>query len=114
MASANLVQNASVQLDGSGNGTVGTGPLSAREVWLPAYVHVQVSSDNLEAVCNIYVGDSVSPQNFRDATCTGSLGDSSDHVSSSVIECGSKVWAVWTGGDPGATATLTVTGTKTI
>ena len=101
-------------LDGSGNGTAKVGPLTAREVWSPANIHVSVSTDIAEATCNIYVGDDTSQRNFRDATFSGSAGDASDKIGSDVIKAGQFVWAVWTGGDPGAQAIMRVTGTKQI
>lgn len=103
-------QTGTVQLDGSGNGQVGMGPISAREIWYPKGVHVNVSTDINEAVCNIYVGDLPESRNFRDATASGSIGDSSDRVSNDVVRNPFKIWAVWTGGDPGSWATLNVTG----
>lgn len=110
----NLSETRTVILDAFGNGTVGIGPLSAREVWHPASVHVSVSTDTNEAVCNIYVGDAAAQRCFRDATSSGSLGDSSDRVANDTIQCGHKVFAQWIGGDPHAVASLTVTGTKDI
>lgn len=114
MTLASLNETVTVILDGTGNGTAKVGPLSAREVWTPQNVHISVSTDVNEAVCNIYVGDSADPRNFRDATSSGSIGDSSDRVNADVVKCSQYVWAVWTGGDPGSIATLNVTGTKTI
>lgn len=103
-----------IKLDGSGNGTAKVGPLSAREVWHPENVHVQVSTANNEATCTIFVGDSASQRNFRDATFTGSSGDSSDKVGADDVKSGSYVWAQWVGGDAGASASLRVTGTKDV
>jgi hypothetical protein len=62
----------------------------------------------------IYAGDRAIPSNQRDTTFTGSSGDATDKVSSDVIRCGQKIFAVWTGGDPGSTGYMTVTGTKDI
>jgi hypothetical protein len=109
-----LNQSASVTLNGSGNGTVQLGPISARETWQPATVHVSVSTNTNEAQCSIYAGNSVSPNTFRDATFSGSTGDSTDRVSADTITCGWYIWAVWTGGDPGARATVNVTGTNNV
>lgn len=106
--------NGLVFLDNDGNGTVGVGPLSAREVWQPALVHVSVATNTNEASCSIYVGDSPTQINFRDQTFTGSTGDSSDHVSSDIVKTGHKVWAVWTGGDAGSQAIMQVTGSKNV
>jgi len=109
-----LNERGQVVLNGSGNGTVSLGPLSILERWKPDNVHVQVSTDTNEAVCYIYVGDVAQQRNFRDATSSGSLGDSSSRVNNDVLTPPMKVWAVWSGGDPGAIATLNVTGVREI
>lgn len=114
MPSVGLSQTVSVRLNGAGNGQVAVGPLSAREVWQPSLAHVSVATNAVEAVCNIYVGDSPIQRNFRGATFTGSSGDSTDNVGGVNVRNPDKVWAVWTGGDPLAQATLTVQGTKDI
>lgn len=106
--------NGIVTLDGSGNGTASVGPLSAREVWTPQNAHVSVSSNVNEATCTIYVGSSPTQQYFRDATFTGSTGDSSDRINADTVKVGTKVWAVWEDGDAGAQGIIQVTGTKTI
>lgn len=104
----------SIRLNGSGNGTAKLGPLSAREVWYPDNVHVQVSTNVNEAQCTIYVGDAAIQRNFRDATYSGSSGDSSDKVNGDTVKVGTYIFAVWTGGDANAIATLNVTGRRTI
>jgi hypothetical protein len=103
-----------IKLSGSGGGTAKVGPLSAREIWKPANVHVRVSSATNEAQCLVYVGGDAIQANFRDGTFTGSSGDSSDRVNADTVKVGSYVWAVWTGGDASAVAILTVTGTKSV
>jgi hypothetical protein len=110
MARGTLDRTVTVVLNGSGNGTASIGPLSAREVWHVSRVAVSVSTDVNEALCSIYVGDTPLARNLRDTTSSGSLGDSTDSITDTV-KVGDKVWAVWTGGDAGATATLVVTGT---
>jgi hypothetical protein len=114
MPDVRLSESASVKLSGSGSGTAKVGPISAREQWRPENVHVSVSTATAEAACSIYIGDSVIARNFRDTTFSGSSGDSSDRVNADRVNVGEYVWAVWTGGDPNATGTLTVTGTKTV
>lgn len=113
MATGSLNETVSVTLDSSGNGAAGVGPLSARETWFPTTAHVSVSSDVAEAVCNIFQGDAPDQRCFRDATASGSFGDSTDRVTGP-LKNPERVWAVWEGGDPGAVASLTVSGTKTI
>lgn len=103
-----------VTLDINGSGIVKVGPLSAREVWHPANAHVSVATNASEATCTIYVGDTPTQQNLRDATFTGSSGDSTDKIGADTVGVGTKVWAVWVGGDPGSQAILRVTGTKDV
>lgn len=107
-----LNESTTVVLSGAGSGTAKVGPISAREVWKPGIAHVSASSNVNEAQCLIYVGDSPIQRNFVDGTFSGSSGDSSDRVNATEVKVGASVWAVWSGGDAGATATLTVTGTK--
>lgn len=108
-----LNETVAVRLDGSGNGTASIGPLGAREKWHPANIQVSASSNVLEAQCNIYVGDGPRPDTNIGGTFSGSSGDTLDSVTVEV-GVGWKVWAVWTGGDPTATATLNVMGTKDV
>jgi hypothetical protein len=100
---------ANVVLDGAGNGTASIGPQTVRERWYPTNVGVTVSSDNSEPACKIFSGPAVSPIYYVDGTGTGSF-DSTDSIAGKELHAGDKVWAVWTGGDPGAIATVTVTG----
>jgi hypothetical protein len=108
-----LGESASVKANGSGNAIARVGPLSAREIWHPSNVHVNASSATNEAVCQIYVGDN-NTLSFRDNTFTGSTGDSSDRINADTIKCGQYVWAMWSGGDPGALFMITVTGSREI
>lgn len=110
-----LIAQSPIVLDVSGNGTAQVGPIGAREVWHPENAHVSVQTPvNNEAQCKIYVGDRPIDSTFRDGTFSGSSGDSTDRVSSDVVKVGQYIFAVWTGGDPGQTATLIVTGRKDI
>jgi hypothetical protein len=104
----------SLPFDANGNGMAQLGPLTAREVWHPDNVHINASTNVADALCSIYVGFGIYQQNFRDATFTGSTGDSSDRVNADVIKKGSFIYAVWTGGDVGAVGTMSVTGTKDV
>lgn len=116
MQTAALNESESVTLDGSGNGYVRIRPDGPAETWLPTVVHVSVSSNTSEAQCSIYAGPAQTHQYFVDATFSGSSGDASDRITGKVI--GRRqlpyIWAVWSGGDPGAQATAAVTGTKQI
>jgi hypothetical protein len=103
---------ATVTLNGSGNGTASIGPTRVRERWYPSIVSVSVSSNASEPACKTYRGPQITDAAFVDGTYTGS-SDSTDSFQGTELHAGDKVWAVWTGGDPGATATVTVTGEYT-
>lgn len=111
-----LNEDKAVFLDGSGNGTVQLFPDGSHEKWMPTGASVKCSSSVLEASCKIYIGNQVNDHNFVDGTLSGSTGDSTDRVSGYVIGRTSDpyIFAVWSGGDVGAQATLSITGTKTI
>lgn len=114
MATGDLYDYASVVLNGSGNGTAKVGPLSSRERWTPAVISVSATTNTKEASCSIYVGASATDPYFIDASFSGSSGDSTDRGAAKTVRVGQYVWAVWTGGDAGATATVRVNGTKEI
>ena len=115
MATVPIVPGAATAvLDGTGAGTVKLGPVGPLEVWWPSVASVSVSTNVKEAQCRIYIGDSAVPANFIDGTLSGSTGDSTDRVSGAQVRRGWFVWAVWSGGDAGAVATLNITGTKTV
>ena len=102
-----------VVLSGAGGGTAKAGPAGPAEVWHAEYASVSVSTPiTNEAQCRIYVGDSAIPANFVDGTLSGSTGDGTGRVSGRPVKLGDFIWAVWSGGDPGAVATLNVTGTR--
>jgi Flp pilus assembly protein TadG len=109
-----LSETAVTKLNGSGNGTAKVGPLSAREIWYPGNVHINVATNNAEASCKIFVGPDTTQSNFRDTADFGSTGDNTGACNADRIKVGWYVWAVWTGGDPNAQAVLTVTGTKSV
>lgn len=109
-----LTETASATLDGSGNGTASAGPFGSNEVWTASNVSVICSSNVKEATCKLYVGPSASAAYFVDITVDGSTGDTTDAAATIPVPKGWQVWAVWTGGDAGASATLNVNGTKQV
>jgi hypothetical protein len=104
---------ADTTLDGSGNGTAKLGPAGAGESWLPSNVSVLCSSNVNEATCKVYAGPTATNPYFKDLTVDGSTGDSTDRCNVPILK-GSYVWAVWSGGDAGATGTLNVDYVKTV
>lgn len=102
-----LSASASVVLTG-GDGSCSIGPTSQGETWPPGYVvGVYCSTNNAEAICQVFVGGQ-----FIGSTTWGSTGDSTSDTTN--VAVGQTITAQWTGGDPGATAYLNVTGTRQV
>lgn len=115
MTTSPLNENGQVTLDGSGNGTLRMRPSGGQETWQPSAVSVKASSATAEAQCRIYIGPSATDPYFVDGTLSGSTGDSTDRVAGMTADThGSYLWAVWSGGDAGATATMIVNGTRSV
>lgn len=104
-----------ITLDGSGNGTAQLGPRAHGQVWKPTVASIKMSGATPSglATCFLYAGGAATDGNFIDSTYDVN-NDSTDRVSGQQLELGQHVYAVWTGGNPGATATLTLNGTKVI
>lgn len=102
-----LDQYGMVTLDGAGSGTVVLGPAKSNERWSIASMAIQVSTNALEPQFKAY-RDSVSPTTF----IGGSDSGSNDYDSSFnfVVYSGRKIACQWTGGDPGAIATVRLYG----
>lgn len=107
-----LNASASVVLNAQGNGTASCGPALPGVSWQPTSIAVSASTNNSEAQCNVYLGLSAQAGSLLGATSTGSTGDSTD--CSQTVWPGQSLIAVWAGGDPGATATMSVFGTRTV
>lgn len=102
-------------LDGTGAGTLRMRPLGGAETWHPALVSVKASSAVSEAACRLYAGPSPTDPYYVAGTLSGSTGDSTDQLGSYAIDThGTSLWAVWSGGDAGAVATMIVSGTRTV
>ena len=107
---------AQVTLDGSGNGIASLGPVKVREHW--QLISASVKTTQLpsaivnDATCQLYIGSNINQGTFVSKTITGSSGDTCP-LASQDIQPGMQVWAQWIGGDAGATAVLTLTGTYT-
>jgi hypothetical protein len=102
---------ATATLDGSGNGTAQIGPrigqrwnVTNAAVFIPNAVKVPQAS--------WYVGGAPIAPNFVDGTFTGNL-DATGRIANFTVTSGDYVFAVWTGGDPGAVATLSLLGILT-
>lgn len=98
---AQLDEVGQVTLDASGNGTVELSPTSSRIAWWVTLAAVSVSSNTREPVCSIYHNSKL-----LGATYTGS----NDQIGPDIMVRNGKLRAVWTGGDAGATAQLSLNG----
>lgn len=99
----NLAQ--SVMLDGAGDGS--TAFRANGETWTIDFTSVACSPRTIEArayVYKNYIGDAY----LLDNTLTGSTGDTTD--TTYLLTDGESLIVVWTGGNPGATATATIRG----
>jgi hypothetical protein len=115
--SSPLAESSSVVLDGSGKGTLRMRPLGGSETWLLSAVSVKTNQASVtsEAQCRIYAGPSATDAYFTDGTLSGSTGDSTDRVSGLQVDThGNYLWAVWTGGDPGARGVMVAYGTRQV
>lgn len=111
-----LTRSLSTTLNGSGAGTVQLGPTSPGEIWAPSQVSVSCSATVTTGTCqcNIYAGAGPSQGTFVDGTFSGDTGDTTDAIGGRQVNPGESVFAVWSGGVPGATATAVVGGTRTV
>lgn len=98
--------SATVTLNASGAGTVRLGPRSLLQVWNVTNCAVKVSSNTLEPVATVYLGNA-QPGNQLDATQSGSLDSTNLDVT---LRSGNVITVAWTGGDAGAVATASLYG----
>lgn len=100
-------------LDGSGNGTASAGPQIANETWAPDSVYIAASggipTGANPATCTIFgpLGNQV------DATYQVT-GAASSMITGQRVHPGQVISAVFANCNPGSTATLTVSGTRTV
>ena len=106
--------SANVTLSGTGGGTASLGPTRVREHWQLSAASVAANQNPTnQATCKLYVGSTIGSGTFISQTATGSSGDTCG-LGGIDIQSGMRVWAVWTGGDAGQIATLTILATYTI
>lgn len=95
---------ATVTLSGSGDGQCSLTPPSGT-MWQLALAAVSTTSVNNASKAFLYLGNSNGPLTLIDSTFLGNNA-SSGKVAGAPFYHGTYLWAVWTGGDPGAQATL--------
>lgn len=97
-----------VTLNANGNGTVKLGPTSPFQIWIPTSCQIGCSSNVKESAFTLYIGDT----SFAYAnSVSGSTGDTSGIVDVT-LNPNEVIIGIWTGGDVGAVATLTLFGTN--
>lgn len=94
----------SVKLDGSGNGQCALTPPSGTR-WDFALAAVSTTSVASASQAFLYLGNANGPLTFIDSTFLGNSA-STGKVAGTPFFHGTYLWARWTGGDPGAFATL--------
>lgn len=110
-----LQASASVTLDANGNGTCYVGPGQSGNTgaghWSVTGVILQTTRPNLSPIpsCQLYL-DQVTPAQSQGLTANGSYATARGE--NLVVQRGQSLYAVWTGGQAGDVATLTVTGVK--
>jgi carotenoid cleavage dioxygenase-like enzyme len=99
---------------------VGTGNLAVAQVEIRNDVYgtkwtvktVQVNTDSLQTYGSskfyLYL-NSITPGGIRDSTYQG---DGSTSETEIIMRAGDRLVGIWTGGDPGSNATLTIRGDK--
>jgi hypothetical protein len=107
-----LEANATIQLDGSGNGTATIVP-PVVEQWHVETLSVTTSTAVKVPTCRTYLGQGTNASDFVDGTYNGSQ-NVSDALANRPIPPGMKILAQWLNGDAGALATVTVRGTKVV
>lgn len=105
-----LDEFASTVLDGSGNGSVRIGPRNSRQRWDVTNIAVMSSSTNAIPTATAYLGAPVAGSSLG-----GTYDGSNDSAAVSVsLHPGQFISVAWTGGDPGASATVSLYGTLSI
>lgn len=105
-----------ITLDGNGNGTAAVGPSAPGEVWSPDSTGITctgVIPATGTPTLFIYAGNGISPGTFIDSTYNVTSAASS-LISGKQLFPGQQVFAVWSDGPPGQTATLAVKGTRQV
>jgi hypothetical protein len=114
-----LSEFVSSTLNGSGNGTISVGPATPGHVWYPVSVSIYqtgsfpVVSGSNTPILSLYAGSGTTPNNLIDATYQV-LGASSSMITGQVLYPGQLIYAVWQYGNPDASVTLNVYGTRKV
>lgn len=111
-ASEELAEYAQVTLDVNGTGAVQIGPDKFNESWQidVCAVNVNVPSASKQSRFTIYKGSSTAITSLVNGTYSGNFD--SDTAFNQTLKSGNIYTCVWTGGVPGAVATVVFHGTR--
>jgi hypothetical protein len=109
MPEQNLDEALQITLDSNGNGALAIGPYNSAQTWIPTQINVQVTSNVKEPGFKYYRGRSAGITNYLGGTTTGSNDQSV--ISGQILHPGETFYCVWTAGDAGAIASVSLNGT---
>ena len=119
MRTKGLNQSASVVLDGSGNGIASLGPGTPGHVWQPQTVSIFMTGaiptpgGSNVSVVYLYAGNDTSAISLIDSTYNVNA-NSTGAIQGIVLYPGQFISAQWVFGNPHATATVNVVGTRIV
>ncbi len=102
-----LDEAVAVVLNAAGFGQVTIGPRRPLQTWRVTTVAVSVTTNVAEPVFRLFLGNPV-PSNLIGGSYSGS--NDSDNQLSALLRSGNVLTGTWTGGDPGARATMSIYG----
>jgi hypothetical protein len=96
-------------LNGSGGGTASVGPTGLGTVWYPASAVFGTSVTPFDSsTISLYIGPAGVPTTLQGTLITGGVGTIALAIPQ--LTPGLYIIAVWTGGTPGSTVSMNVTG----
>ena len=102
-------------VSGAGSATVSVGPSGTGTRWYPKKGDIDTTTGaNDASTCQIFIGPSVVANDQLGAGQSYLGGGDTFGLSGEMLQPGEFVTAVWTGGKPGDTATLRVTGDQVV
>lgn len=104
-----LNESRSTTLDSEGNGSISFGPTIPSVTWQVETLSVSTSTNNKIPRAYVYEGTE-SPGNLLGGTENGSRDTMGPDIR---LETSAELTVVWKGGDTGATASVSITGTRT-
>lgn len=102
-------------VNGSGAATVTVGPTGLGTRWYPKKGDINTTSGaNDASTCQVFIGPATVATDTLGAGQSYAGGGDTFGLAGEMLQPGEFVTAVWTGGNPGDTATLRVTGNQVV